>query len=211
MVVADNNNQIRPYWPELPVLAAHIPIPYSNSSSSQEQGINIDSQASMRRLLVKLGGRFSDDHAHDHDHVVNIDGLSTLDQFPNDSSSQLDQQLHMPSSSSSSPPPPMVNSISQYSTIDTAYLHMLQGQGSFSSEMAYGANPQRLDGMEFLLYGEDTSRALNNSCESISMGWGTEAAASELYGGIIQEGMLQQYANSSHELMMRCPPGSAQQ
>ncbi|XVF36478.1 hypothetical protein REPUB_Repub19eG0062000 [Reevesia pubescens] len=56
-MVADNNNQ-SPYWPELPVLAAPIPA----YSSHLEQ--RIDSQASMRRLLIKLGGRFSDDDNH---------------------------------------------------------------------------------------------------------------------------------------------------
>ncbi|XVE70250.1 hypothetical protein DITRI_Ditri10aG0057400 [Diplodiscus trichospermus] len=186
-MVPDNNQS--PYWPELPMLAA--PIPYS----SQEQCI--DSQASMRRLLIKLGGRFGDD-----DHVIN-DG-TTLHQFPNDSSST-DQQLyeqtvHMPSTSSSSPMDALNNNIgthhfvNSHYTIDGANLHMLEGQSSFSSalqEMAY-SNPQRLDGMEFL-YGEDiaNNRALN-SCEII--GWGDTSSlvcppvASE-YGGI-QHGML---------------------
>ncbi|XVF64253.1 hypothetical protein PTKIN_Ptkin09bG0153400 [Pterospermum kingtungense] len=193
-MVPDNNQS--PYWPQLPVMAAHIP------HASQEQGI--DSQASMRRLLIKLGGRFCDD-----DHLNNDE--ETLHQFPNDPSTT-DQQLyeqtvHMPSSSSSSPPmDALKNNIgtqfvnSQY-TIDVANLHMLQGQSSFSSEvlqeMAY-SNPQRLDGIEFL-YEEDTvnTRALN-SCES--MGWGETSslvfppAASE-YGGI-QQGILQEYASS---------------
>ncbi|XWS21333.1 hypothetical protein CRYUN_Cryun30bG0046500 [Craigia yunnanensis] len=191
-MVHDNNHS--PYWPELPVLAASIPY------SSQEQ--HIDSQASMRRLPIKLGGRFCDD-----DHVIN--DVTTLHQFPNYSSS-IDQQLyeqsvHMPSSSSSSTMDALNNNIgiqfvnSQY-TIDGANLHMLQGQSSFSSElqeMAY-SNPQRLDGMEFL-YGEDmvNIRAVN-SCESI--GWGDTSSlvfppvASE-YGGI-QQGMLQEYAFS---------------
>ncbi|XWS14842.1 hypothetical protein CRYUN_Cryun35bG0043200 [Craigia yunnanensis] len=195
-VIPDNNNQ-SPYWPELPVLAA--PVPYT----SQEQ--HIESQAPMRRLLIKLGGRFSDD-----DHVIN-DGSTTLhDQFPNDSSSTDHQQLyeqsvHMPSSSSSSSMDALNNNIgtqfvnSQY-TIDGLNLHMLQGQSSFSSElqeMGY-SNPQRLDGMKFL-YGEDmvNNRAVNNSCESID--WGSDTSslvcppvASE-YGGI-QLGMLQEFA-----------------
>ncbi|XWS25464.1 hypothetical protein CRYUN_Cryun27aG0070500 [Craigia yunnanensis] len=191
MVSVPDNNQST-YWPELPVLTA--PIPYS----SQEQCI--DSQASMRRLLIKLGGRFCDD-----DHVIN-DG-TTLHQIPNDSSStdrQLyEQTVHMPSSSSRMDA--LNNNIgtqfvnSQYA-IDGANLHMLQGQSSFSSElqeMAY-SNPQILDEMEFL-FGEDmvNNRAVN-SCESI--GWGDPSSlvcppvASE-YGGI-QQRMLQEYAFS---------------
>ncbi|KAK8642637.1 hypothetical protein V6N13_011974 [Hibiscus sabdariffa] len=132
MVPADNINQ-SPYWPELPVLAPPIP-----HSSTQEH--RIDSQASMRRLLIKLGGRFSDD-----DHVIN-DG-TTLHQFPNESSSSdqhiYDQTIYLPSSSSSCPMDALNlnNNIdaqfvnSQYA-MDEANLHMLQGQSdTFSSEL----------------------------------------------------------------------------
>ncbi|XVE55694.1 hypothetical protein DITRI_Ditri03aG0179000 [Diplodiscus trichospermus] len=194
-VIPDNNNQSA-YWPELPVLAARIP--YSN----QEQ--RFDSQASMKILLIKLGGRFSDD-----DQVIN-DGSTTPhhDQFPNDSSSNstdhqklYEQTVHMPSSSSS-PMDALKNDIgtqfvnSQY-TLDGPNLHMLQGQSSFSSELQeMASNPGRLDGMEFL-YGEDmvNNISASNSCESV--GWGTETnslvcppVASE-YGGI-QQAMLQE-------------------
>ncbi|KAE8658798.1 Transcription factor RAX1 [Hibiscus syriacus] len=90
MVPTDNINQ-SPYWPELPVLAAAAPIQHSRTQEHQ-----IDHQASMRRLLIKLGGRFSDD-----DHVIN-DG-TTLHQFPNDSSSTdqhlYEQTVYIPSSS----------------------------------------------------------------------------------------------------------------
>ncbi|KAK6257174.1 hypothetical protein QUC31_000633 [Theobroma cacao] len=189
-MIPDHNNQ-SPYWPELPVLA---PIPYS----SEDQ--RIDSQASMRRLLIKLGGRFSE-----AEHVIS-DG-TTLHQFPNDSSStqQLyEQTVHMPSSS---PPMDALNNNigtqfvnSPYTTIDATNLHMLQGQSSFSSElqeMAY-SNPQRLDGMEFL-YGEDmiNNRAVN-SC--VSIGWGDTSSlvcppVTSEYGGM-QQGILQEYAFS---------------
>ncbi|XP_022750701.1 transcription factor MYB36-like [Durio zibethinus] len=189
------NNNERPYWPELPVLVAPMP------NSSQEQ--RIDSQASVRRLLIKLGGRFSDD-----DQVINDASTTLHDQFPKDSSStahlQLyEQTLQMPSSSY--PMDALNNNIgtqfvnSQY-TIDGPNLHMLEGQISFSSElqeMGY-SNPQRLDGMEFL-YGEDMGRAVDKyCCESI--GWpGTDTSsllcppvASE-YGDIQQE-VLQEFA-----------------
>ncbi|GMI82729.1 hypothetical protein HRI_001942200 [Hibiscus trionum] len=210
MVPADNINQ-SPYWPELPVLAVTA-APLMHHSSTQEH--RIDSQASMRRLLVKLGGRFSDD-----DHVINEE--TTLHQFPNDSYSTdqhlYEQTVYVPSSSSSSTMDALnlnnnmdaqfVNS--QY-TIDEANQHMLhQGQsGIFSSElqeMGY-SNPQRLDGMEFL-YGEEmaNNRAVNH-CESI--GW---ADTSSLVGppcaseyGVIQQGMLQDYAFSE----MRYPGGA---
>ncbi|KAL4332423.1 hypothetical protein GQ457_07G024670 [Hibiscus cannabinus] len=192
MVPADNVNQ-SPYWPELPVLAPHIP-----HSSTQEH--RIDSQASMRRLLIKLGGRFSED-----DHVVN-DG-TTLHQFPNESSSTdqhlYDQTIYLPSSC----PMDALNLhnnidgqfVNSQCAMDEANLHMLQGQsGAFSSELQEKgySNPQRLDGMEFL-YGEDmvNNRALD-PCERI--GWADTSSlvaapcASEY--GVIQQGMLQEYA-----------------
>ncbi|KAB2082797.1 hypothetical protein ES319_A05G222100v1 [Gossypium barbadense] len=208
MVPADNINQI-PYWPELPVLAAAAaPIPHS----SQEH--RIDSQASMRRLLIKLGGRFSED-----DNVVN-DG-TTLHQFPNDLSTTdqdlYEQTVYVPSSSSSSPMDALSLSnnigsqfVNSQFAIDGGNLPMLQGQSTtFSSElqeMGYSNNPQRLDGMEFL-YGEDMvdNRGVN-PCESI--GWGDTSSlvgppcASEY--GVMQQGMLQEYGFSE----MRYPGGA---
>ncbi|GMI91062.1 hypothetical protein HRI_002775500 [Hibiscus trionum] len=183
MVPADNINQ-SPYWPELPVLAP----PPIQHSSTQEHGI--DSQASMRRLLMKLGGRFSDD-----DHVIN-DG-TTLHQSSSNDQHLYDQTVYIPSSC------PMDALNSQY-TMDEANLQMLQGQsGTFSSELPV---PHRLDGMEFL-YGEDmvNNRAVN-PCERIV--WADTSSlvaapcASEY--GFIQQGMLHEYAFTE----MRCPGGA---
>ncbi|XP_039052521.1 transcription factor MYB36-like [Hibiscus syriacus] len=209
MVPTDNINQ-SPYWPELPVLAAEPEAPLQHSSTQEHQ---IDHQASMRTLLIKFGGRFSDD-----DHVIN-DG-TTLHQFPNDSSSTdqhlYEQTVYIPSSSSSSPMDALNlnNNIdaqfvnSQY-TMDEANLHMQQGQScTFSSEiqeLGY-SNPQRLDGMEFLYGGDMVNNRAVNPCESI--GW---ADTSSLIGspcaseyGVIQQGMLQEYAFTE----MRYPGGA---
>uniref|UniRef100_A0A7N0UM95 Uncharacterized protein n=1 Tax=Kalanchoe fedtschenkoi TaxID=63787 RepID=A0A7N0UM95_KALFE len=49
--ISNHNNTETPYWPELPVLA---PTSYSN-----EDARSLNDHASIRRLLVKLGGRFS--------------------------------------------------------------------------------------------------------------------------------------------------------
>ncbi|OMO50898.1 hypothetical protein CCACVL1_30166 [Corchorus capsularis] len=195
-----SSNQISSYWPELPAMAAAavapIAIPYSDDH--EEQRNIIDSQASMRRLLIKLGGRFSDDD-HQH-HVVNDDGMSTIihhQTFPNDPSilslSPSQQQLyeqtataHLPSSSSSSPMEALNNNMgtthdhqfvnSQY--IDGANLHMLRaGQGiDIQQEMGYSSsNPQRVDGMEFL-YGEEMVNSIRalSSCETINGSWATD-------------------------------------
>lgn len=168
LLIPDNNNNNNSnnvvvdhrssYWPELPVLSAAAPVPYS----SQDQQ-RIESQASTRRLLIKFfGERFSDDQ-------------------------QLyEPTLHVPSSSSSSSPmdalnnniafgtDQFVNSQTQYMTSieGSNYLQMVQGQSSFSSElqeMGFSNSPRLDHGMEFL-YGE--LDMVNNSCESTINGWG---------------------------------------
>ncbi|OAY23093.1 transcription factor RAX3 [Manihot esculenta] len=142
MVSADNKNNQNPYWPELPLLA---PIPFSN----QEPRFN--DHASIRKLLIKLGGRFSED-----DQLIRN---ATSTQFPNGVSyaQQLyDQPINNVSSSASmdTSNDTAVQFAQAHYNIEGARLQMVQGESNFPAvgieEMAYN-NPQRLDGLEFLL------------------------------------------------------------
>ena len=186
-MVSDNNNNQNPYWPELPVLA---PIPFSN----QEPRFN--DHASIRKLLIKLGGRFSDIDVPIHD------GTSSL-QFTNDISSTT-QQIYEHS---------MVNNIPSSAPIDAVLnntgsiqfaqaqsymggveLNMLQGQSCFPvelEEIVYN-NPQGLDGLEFLC-GEDMvyNRIGSTSTSSESVGWGEMSSLIHPPVASNYEGMLQ--------------------
>lgn len=134
----DNNNQ-HPYWPELPVLA---PIPYS----SQEPRFN--DHASIRKLLMKLGGRFSQADLPIQDH-------GTCLQFTNDTFTT-EQIYHSVNMATSTPIEALNSSGIQFSEVQSypngAELNMLQGQSSFPAELeeiVYN-NPHGLDGLEFL-------------------------------------------------------------
>ncbi|KAE8056996.1 hypothetical protein FH972_013721 [Carpinus fangiana] len=161
-VVPDNNsNNQNPYWPELPVLA---PIPYSN----QEPRFN--DHASIRKLLIKLGGKFSD-----------ADDLPTH-QFENGVSAaaqQIYQSVNVPSSSG------IQFAQAHESYADGAELNMLQGQSSTFpvelEEIVYNNNPQGLDGLEFLCGDHDMvyNRIGATSGES-SIVWG-EMSSSPVY------------------------------
>ncbi|KAE8715618.1 Transcription factor RAX3 [Hibiscus syriacus] len=153
MVQDDHNNKKSPYWPELPVPEATAP-PLPHSSTQDHR---IDSQASVRRLLIKLGGRFSDD-----DHVIN-DEETTLPNDPSSTDQHLyEQTIYIPSSSSSSPMDALNlnNNIdakfvnSQY-TIDEANLHMLQGKNNtFSSElqeMGYNSTQRLMEWSSYMM------------------------------------------------------------
>lgn len=187
MVAGNNINNENPYWPELPVLA---PVPYSNA----EQRFN--NHAAIRKFLIKLGGRFSEDN-----HLIN-DGTN-LHQFPVDMSSTppiYEQSLDIPSSSRDA----LNNSNAQfaqtlYNNLDGTDLQALQGQNNLQAElgeMAY-SNPQRLDGLEFF-YEEDM---LNNKLGTVSgegVGWGDMSSlvcppVAPSYEDM-QQGMLQESA-----------------
>ncbi|CAN6583024.1 unnamed protein product [Malus baccata var. baccata] len=60
-----------PYWPELPVLAAPTVLP------QQQQQPCFNDHASLRKLLIKLGGRFSSDINHNHETNQVIQGRPT--------------------------------------------------------------------------------------------------------------------------------------
>ncbi|KAG5251147.1 transcription factor RAX [Salix suchowensis] len=144
VVPADNNQN--PYWPELPTLA---PIPYSNHEP------HFNDHASIRKLLIKLGGKFSDDDQVSHN-AINPQFLVDV---------SYTQQLYDDQSINVSSSAPMEETLNnsdaqfaqtQYAIDGAAGLQMLQGESSFPAglEQMVGGNPPRLEGLEFLL-GDD--------------------------------------------------------
>ncbi|XP_027356933.1 transcription factor RAX3-like [Abrus precatorius] len=143
-MVQENSTQQQPYWPQIPLLP---PMPYTN------QGPSFNDQDSIRKLLIKLGGRFSDDYQ------PILDGLNL--QFPDGCSpSSTQQNIHeeqIPVGSSC-----CMNSINnnevQFAQINEYCSDLMQGQGSFTAAIGEMVStnyyPHRLSGLEFL-YGED--------------------------------------------------------
>ncbi|KAA8528428.1 hypothetical protein F0562_035783 [Nyssa sinensis] len=184
-MVSDNDNQ-NPYWPELPVAA---PIPYSN------QEPRFHDHASIRKFLIKLGGRFSDDNQLIHDRM-------NLHQLPVNVSSIQPPYEHSINVLSAADPMDAINTTVY--DIDGESLQMLpEVQSSFPAEFEemIFSNPQRLDGMEFLyedmINNRSTARAAGG--ESISWGTGTSSLvfppfASSNYEGDLQQGMPQECA-----------------
>ncbi|CAK9157937.1 unnamed protein product [Ilex paraguariensis] len=163
-MVSDTNNQ-NPYWPELPVLP---PIPYLNEEP------RFNDHASIRKLLIKLGGRFSDE-----DQPINklqtVDNPTNL-QFPIDISYHQQRCENAINMHSSAPMDALNTTVSplpnnQYN-IDSAGLALLPGESSFPDELEgilYDKTP-RLEGLEFL-YGDMVNLRSGTSCGE-SMGWG---------------------------------------
>ena len=166
-LVPENSTQ-QPYWPpHMPVLP---PLPYTNP------GPSFNDQDSLRKLLIKLGGRFSNDYQ------PTLDGVNL--QFPNGPSSTqqaYEEQVHIGSSS-------CMNSINNSNVVQFAQnnhycaegvagLDLVQAQGSFTAaigEMVSPNYPQRLDGMEFF-YGEDmvTDKIIGTAtCNQGTTNWG---------------------------------------
>lgn len=191
VVPADNNNQ-NPYWPELPILA---PTPYSNHEP------HFNDHASIRKLLIKLGGKFSDDDQVNHN--------AMNPQFPADLS--YTQQLYDDQSINVSSSVPMEETLddtdaqfaqTHYDIDGAAGLQMLQGQSSFPAglEQMVSSNPPRLDGMEFLLGDDMVNNRIRTAygtgsmidCgEMTSMIFPPGASSCE---GIIQQRLLQECA-----------------
>ncbi|KAL5189814.1 Transcription factor RAX3 [Glycine soja] len=160
--------QLHPCWPQIPAV---LPLsPYTNQSPS------FNDQDSIRKLLIKLGGRFSDDYQRI------LDGLNL--QFPHGSlsSTQLlqEEQVHFVSSAG------CMNSIGnnqvQFGQSNEYRAELVQGQSSFTTttvgEMV-SANDysQRLLGgsLEFF-YGEEmiTDKIMGGACASSSCGQSTD-------------------------------------
>lgn len=163
-----------PYYPEPPV-------PYPN------QDPRLADHASIRKLLIRLGGRFSDDQIQSSSEGTDLRGPFDI------SNSQLLYQnsINLVSSSSSMNSFTNTSSIAnnQYGMDNVFTHHMPQG---FSAnpfeldEMIY-CNTQRLGGFD-CLYGKGMVNESNgtNSIESTS--WGDTNY--EFYQGMVQEGVF---------------------
>lgn len=167
----NNNTQITPYWPQLP----STPMQYTiHEAATATTALN--DHASIRKLLIKLGGKFSDNNNY---LPVNYD--STSYQFSSEGST--------PSSSSHNPYDPSLignidpNSVhgsqfvhSQYNLVAGGNLQMPQGQGgNFPAnlgelmETSHLNNTSRLEGLEFLL-GEELMMMTGNNNDGIACG-----------------------------------------
>lgn len=150
------NNQ-SPYWPELPVLA---PQPYSSEIEQRR-----DSHASIRKLLIKLGGRFSDNGGDINNNNQPIhDAPSTHPHhlFPIESiiptsgtTTTITQQLYdLSSDMPSSAPPVFADQFAQgggqyamtdYAPAGSSSQMLLQGQSSTSTTTTSLADHHQLE------------------------------------------------------------------
>ncbi|KAI3758452.1 hypothetical protein L6452_06015 [Arctium lappa] len=156
----ENNNCQDPYWPALPELP---PLHYSN-----QEPCFVNGHASIRKLLIKLGGRFScDDNGNQ--------SINMVSNFPNiDLPASLHDDEKLIASSST---PVSSSSTSMLLNSQHNILPIQEGQsGCFPSvfEEMY-SNPQKMDGLEFL-FGEmcemnTSGRSSVITCGD-SMDWG---------------------------------------
>ncbi|XP_004292782.1 PREDICTED: transcription factor RAX3-like [Fragaria vesca subsp. vesca] len=184
---ADSQN---PYWPELPVIQGpSIP---NYSSPNQEVAVpSFNDHASIRKLLIKLGGRFHSDH---QDNVVQpkIQDVYSLnvniqlpvdDQFPSSTQQIYHEESAANMHSSASPiatvasnnisSPGQFAQMSDYNNHtgnagDGDAMNMFQGGQSshylLSNElkdMVYNIDREKLDGLEFL-YSDDIMIMMND-------------------------------------------------
>lgn len=202
--IISTSNQ-NPYWPELPILST--PAPYSNDGQPC-----YNDHSSIRKLLIKLGGRFSDHHDDYNQPLIQDIGVTG--------------PHIIPSSVPSQPPPAFGNSAShfaqqvQYNT-DNNYgfgPQMLeQGQSSSSTSQLAAAEldhqesciynnvpaAQVLDGLEFL-YTEDTTGNdkfggnINSSITAYGtadIGWG-EMSTSMVYNNSTTPNFVADYQSA---------------
>lgn len=166
--IPENSTHEKLYWPRMTV---QPPLPYTNN-----QGPSFNDQDAIRKLLVKLGGRFSDDYQ------PNLYGLNLhFTDGPHPSTQQnYEEQAHIGSSGS-------VNSINNnlvhfpqsndhYFAEGASGLDMVQGQSSFTEaigEMVSTNYPQRLSGLDFF-YEEDM--LADKIIDSKSTNWSENSA-----------------------------------
>lgn len=204
MVISDYNNIINqnPYWPELPHELP--PIPYS---SHQEPQFNND-LTSIRKLLIKLGGKFSDDH----DQTTN-QAISNL-QFSTNVSSSVhpsynEHAINIMSTAnvlnagvSSLPNNMQYNIDDQEKVMNTFPPELIE-------EMLHNG-PLKLDGLEFLYGDMRIGTSGTNFGESVD--WGEMStlvypSVNVSNEGTIQQGTLQECAFEE----LRYPgPGASQ-
>ncbi|KAK2391866.1 transcription factor RAX3 [Trifolium repens] len=156
-LIYENTTQhmLNPYWPSHNLPMHLPPLTYSNQQSHTLS--SFDDQDSIRKLLIKLGGRFSneDDDCYNQpilDHEFNF-------QIPDIGVSSM-QQIHEEhiGSSSGCTSSIMNNQIydHQYYGEGIAGPELVQEQGSFTATTTSSNNnySQKLSGLEFI-YGED--------------------------------------------------------
>ncbi|KAG6644406.1 hypothetical protein I3843_08G054000 [Carya illinoinensis] len=195
MVPNSSNNQ-NPQWPGMPPTLL-APIPYSN------QDPRFNDHASIRKLLIKLGGRFSEADLPIHH------GTSTDNHFANYNTTSTGQQIYqavnIPTSSADAFN--ITGSATQFAQAqsyvdEAAELNVLQGKiSSFPAELdpeiVYN-NPQGLYGLEFLC-GEgivDNRIGTTGTSGTESNFWGEMSPlvyppVASNYGGM-QQGTLQE-------------------
>lgn len=173
LVVNNNNITQQPYsWPQvMPVLPQ---FPYTN------QGPSFNDQDSIKKLLIKLGGRFSDDYYHEP--VVDV--LNNNLQFPGGlpPTQQIhEEQVHVVGSSGGC----NINSIHNSNEVQGSFA----GEGSFLEMLGEMESiehyQQRLSGIE-CFYGEDMNmingdKIIGSSSCSQSTNWGDTNSSSLIY------------------------------
>ncbi|OIT29429.1 PREDICTED: transcription factor RAX3-like [Nicotiana attenuata] len=146
MVISNNNNNNQfPCWPELPILQ---PIPYSNDEP------RFNDHSSIRKLLIKLGGKFSDEYQPINE--------ATNPQYP------MDNSLLMHHNS----PINLISSAPIDNVLANAQYNMDRAASSFTAELEHMIqnNQQKLDGLEFL-YDQDMLIDKSASTSGGSMDW----------------------------------------
>ncbi|CAJ2675286.1 transcription factor RAX3-like protein [Trifolium pratense] len=152
-------------------------------SSYTNQGFN--DQDSIRKLLIKLGGRFSGDYHPNPSTNNNFDGLNLP--FSNATSSSHEQvydQEHVGSSTCVNSSNGNNNNNQVQFVQNGQYFDSVQEeQGKFIQEIDHMVStnnfPQRFDGLEFFFGEEDMS--INNKIEGSSTNWGDEATTSSYH------------------------------
>ncbi|KAK6923184.1 SANT/Myb domain [Dillenia turbinata] len=163
-----------PYsWPQLPPVS-HVPV--MSNPILVDQEAHIKDQASLRKLLIKLGGRFSDHHHDDYNHEqqsnINNINIANFCYQPNMSSPVQDQQLVFDNT---------VTLNNNYTNFDvmteslSSANMMYQGLDCLDSTMdldqfVYTINqsdPQRPEGLNNNLYGS-MERVSGSSCGTSS-------------------------------------------
>ncbi|RVW17908.1 Transcription factor RAX3 [Vitis vinifera] len=158
-VVPDQAVGRNPYWAELPAVSVH-----------PNQDPDIKDQASIKKLLIKLGGRFGDDGQQPGSNSINF-------QYPLDISTAQDgpyeTSMNMFASSTST-----MNSINSTGSqlpnthydVNGSASNVLQGYNSLLNELVYG-NPQQLDGSGSFYGIEDIANGSTGTSSAESSSW----------------------------------------
>ncbi|CAK8569802.1 unnamed protein product [Lathyrus sativus] len=156
------------------------PPPPSMLSSYTNQGFN--DQDSIRKLLIKLGGRFSGDYHHHHPNssTNDFDGLNV--QFSNNATSSTHEQVYDQEHVGSSSCVNSSNGNNQVQFVQNGqYFDSVQEeQGKFIPEIDHLVSTSfspRFDGLEFL-YGDENMSIENNKIEGSNTSWGEATTSS---------------------------------